>query len=281
MPRRQSDELLVQPELDFNLIDDVFPLNLGSPARAEITAAAPRKLGPLVEYAFAAATNADSMPAVADLVNTVQSRELRRVLGTGGFNGLRLDASHEAKAVEFHWVPVTRQAADSPAWIMFVRRVQNAATRSGFPAKLGDGLAAAFEEMTDNALIHSLRPSTALAGYQWSADVFEFVVADAGQGLLASLRMNAQFARIRDHGEALQVALSEGASRFGSGFGYGFGFRQLFVSLANLNGRLRFRSGDHALLIDGTSPTLASAHLVQLAADYSGFLVSAVCSPSG
>jgi hypothetical protein len=271
----------VQPELDFALIDDVFPLSFGSSARAEITAAVPRQLGPLVEYAYAAATNVKAMPAVAELANTAQSRELQRVLAFGGFDRLQLDTSHEAKAVEFHWVPVTEQAANSPAWIMFLRRVQNAATRSGFTAKLGAGLAAAFEEMTDNALIHSLRPSTALAGYQWSTDVFEFVAADAGQGVLASLRMNAEFAGIRDHGEALRVALSEGASRFGPGSGHGFGFRQLFVSLANLNGRLRFRSGDHALLIDGTSPALASARLVQLAADYSGFLVSAVCSPSG
>ena len=54
-----------------------------------------------------------------------------------------------------------------------------------------------------------------------------------------------------------------GTSRFGSGSRRGHGFRPIFVGLANLRGSLRFRTGDHALVIDGTSPSLATAQLAQ------------------
>jgi len=37
----------------------------------------------------------------------------------------------------------------------------------------------------------------------------------------------------------------------------------MFTGLMNLQAALRFRSADHALLIDGTSPTLATAQLAQ------------------
>jgi hypothetical protein len=56
------------------------------------------------------------------------------------------------------------------------------------------------------------------------------------------------------HGEALQLMLTEGVSRHGAASGRGMGFRPLFIGLANLNGRLRFRSGDHALTIAGENP---------------------------
>ena len=75
------------------------------------------------------------------------------------------------------------------------------------------------------------------------------------------------------------MALTDGESCLGRGAGRGRGFRQVFLSLAELNGRLRFRSGDHALTIDGTSPELSRARVAQLGIDFSGFLVSVVCCP--
>ena len=47
------------------------------------------------------------------------------------------------------------------------------------------------------------------------------------------------------------VPIYNGVSRFGAQSGRGTGFRPIFVGLANLAGMLRFRSGDHALVIDG------------------------------
>jgi hypothetical protein len=46
-----------------------------------------------------------------------------------------------------------------------------------------------------------------------------------------------------------------------------------------LQGSLRFRSGDHALLIDGTSPDLATAQLAQKPL-IDGFLASIRCHVS-
>jgi hypothetical protein len=70
-----------------------------------------------------------------------------------------------------------------------------------------------------------------------------------------------QHAALGDHSKALQSALTDGISRFGSDTGRGHGFRPIFLGLANLRGSLRFRSGDHALVIDGTSPSLMTAKL--------------------
>jgi hypothetical protein len=108
--------------------------------------------------------------------------------------------------------------------------------------------------------------------------VFEFIIADQGLGVLASLTTNPEYARLADHGQALQVALSSGESRHGHLTGRGTGFDTVFRSLAQLTGSLRFRSGDHSLEIDGSSPTLIGARIRQRAS-YRGLLVSIVCRP--
>jgi hypothetical protein len=54
-----------------------------------------------------------------------------------------------------------------------------------------------------------------------------------------------------------------GTARHGIGTGHGRGFRPLFIGIANLNGFLRFRSGDHALVIDGHNSSLMGARLAQ------------------
>jgi hypothetical protein len=64
-------------------------------------------------------------------------------------------------------------------------------------------------------------------------------------------------------------------SRFGAP-DRGKGFRPIFTGLANLSGLLRFRSGDHALGIDGQSPSLVKAHTAQKLI-LPGFLASVTC----
>ena len=63
-------------------------------------------------------------------------------------------------------------------------------------------------------------------------------------------------------------------SRFGPNSKRGRGFQPIFFGLMNLHGR--FRSGDYALLMDGTSPQLATAQLAQKPS-ISGFLASVRC----
>jgi len=81
---------------------------------------------------------------------------------------------------------------------------------------------------------------------------------------------------VNDHGNALMLALTDGVSRHGRNTGHGFGFRPIFRGLANIRGLLRFRSVDHALILDGTGPSLATAKPAQKPM-LPGFIVSITC----
>ena len=105
---------------------------------------------------------------------------------------------------------------------------------------------------------------------------FEFVVSDRGVGVLETLRTCPAYSHVADHGKALMLALTDGVSRFGPNTGHGSGFRPIFNGLANLKGLLRFRSGDHALTLDGTSSALTTAKPTQKTA-ISGFIAWVTC----
>lgn len=270
----------MKPELDFGLLDDILPVaGAEPPVATAITATRPVGLGPLVEYAFVARQNPASLTPVAGLADCQPVRELCRVLRLGGFTRMGVSTARQGRAVEFHWCPLDAESFLSPAWVTFRLRLQNAAERAGFNHRTAAGLTGAFGEMADNAFRHSLRADTALAGYGWSEGRFEYVVADAGRGVLASLRSCPDYADLQDAGDALEIALTEGESCLGRGSGRGRGFSEVFLSLANLNGCLRFRSADHALTIDGASPDLGTARLAQIGISLNGFLVSVVCRP--
>jgi hypothetical protein len=106
---------------------------------------------------------------------------------------------------------------------------------------------------------------------------FEFVVSDGGRGVLASLRSCPDYADLVDHGEALRLTLQDGVSRYGKGTSHGKGFRPLFKGLANLNGELRFRSGDQALTIDGVNAGSIPAQTWEKVPT-SGFAASVLCA---
>lgn len=187
-----------------------------------------------------------------------------------------------------HWVcPVSRNMGlfrttfalpqkNEMAWIRFGVAAQQAATASGFPKPIAAQLAAALGELYSNIYEHAQATDTGIVVFRTHPGCFEFVVADRGIGILASLRSTITYSKLLDHGEALWLALTEGVSRYGLGTDRGHGFRPLFVGLANLKGDLRFRSGDHALLIDGQHPTLMTGRLAQKAC-ISGFFVSVSC----
>jgi hypothetical protein len=137
-------------------------------------------------------------------------------------------------------------------------------------------LAAAMEEMEGNIHDHAEAPETGVLAFRAASGVFEFVVADRGIGVLASLRSCPDYEGLQDHGRALNAALTDGTSRHGSNSGHGHGFRDMFIGLMNLQASLRFRSGDHALIMDGTSPTLATAQLAQKPM-INGFFASVRC----
>jgi hypothetical protein len=158
----------------------------------------------------------------------------------------------------------------------FLMSAQRAAREvSRLPGTTPGQMAAAIQELEGNIQEHSNAPATGVIAFRATSGLFEFVVADHGIGLLASLRQRATFSAIEDHGKALELALTDGTSRYIEA-GRGHGFRPIFIGLTNLRGRLRFRSGDHALVMDGTGPTLASAQISQKPL-FEGFLASVSC----
>ena len=134
---------------------------------------------------------------------------------------------------------------------------------SGLSASVARQLVAAMEELENNIHEHADAPETGILAYKGEPGAFEFVVADRGIGILRSLRRATAHAALADEGRALEAALADGVSRHGPGSNHGHGFRPIFIGLMNLHGELRFRSGDHAITMDGASPTPATAKITQ------------------
>jgi hypothetical protein len=166
---------------------------------------------------------------------------------------------------------------DPDDWYGFCSSLQNAAGLAGLPPKNAQELVAATRELVSNVFEHSDASSSGLAGFCVNGSGLEIVVADRGIGVLESLRSAPEFSSLRDSGEALETALTDGNSRFGRGSGNGGGFRNLFRGLFNLSSALRFRSGDHALTIDGISPGLGTARISQKVS-LQGFVISISCT---
>lgn len=174
----------------------------------------------------------------------------------------------------------TSWAQDDAKWVGFGLAAQNAATAVGFHRKIAGQFVGAIGEMVSNIYEHSAAASSGIVAFRAHADAFEFVVADSGIGALQSLRSCAEYRDLSDHGAALQLALTEGVSRFGPVPKRGQGFRPIFIGLANLSGLLRFRSGDHALVIEAQKIDMMSAKIAQKA-HLKGFLASVLCQLSG
>ena len=168
--------------------------------------------------------------------------------------------------------------AESVLWDQWVKHVENAAVAAGLPRGLAAGLMGALGELQDNVFEHSGRPESGLVAYGTKAGTFEFVVADAGRGVLASLCENPEFTHLADCGAALRLAASDGASRHISESGHGYGIGQLFRALAHHNAELRFRSGDHALRIWGDAPSLTGQVEILQKAWLDGLTVTVRCA---
>lgn len=168
--------------------------------------------------------------------------------------------------------------AESLLWDQWAKHVENAAVAAGLPRGLAAGLMGALGELQDNVFEHSGRPETGLVAYGAKTGTFEFVVADAGRGVLASLRENPEFTHLADCGGALRLAASDGASRHTSESGHGYGIGQLFRALAHHNAELRFRSGDHALRIWGDAPSLTGQVELLQRAWLDGLTVTVRCT---
>jgi hypothetical protein len=212
-------------------------------------------------------------PSLADLPSTLRAQALLQALqeetlvqvsrGKEGAGFSRTLWGHES---------------DDPRLYRFCSAAQEAAERAGISRDVARQVVGAIGELEDNIHLHSENARSGVIAFSATPGTFEFVIADQGIGVLRSLHMWPEHRSISDHGSALEAAIRRGATRFGPNSGHGNGFRQLFVGLYNLNSMLRFRSGDHALVLDGRVGK-EKAQLFRAAANIPGFITSVVCRP--
>jgi hypothetical protein len=226
----------------------------------------------LIELALAARAEPGAYAAVT--IAPPFFNKVRDALVTGRISG----AGARDRAGVF---PLSRldPDGDDTHWHQWASHAENAAVAAGLLRGLVVGLMGALGELQNNVYQHSGRPETGLVAYASGDGAFEFVVADAGMGVLASLRQNPEFAHVRDSGEALRVAASDGASRHGRNVGRGYGIGQLFRALAHDAAELRFRSGDHALRVWGDAPSLTGKVAVAQKAPLNGLIITVRCAP--
>jgi hypothetical protein len=164
-------------------------------------------------------------------------------------------------------------------WNLFTGRFEAAARRAGLTFDTAARLHLALCEMGENAVVHAAAPAI-LVGYTAAAGYALFCVSDVGVGVLASLRRNPRHAHLARHNDAIRAALHDGVSACPDGGG--FGFRQVFGSLADQWGSLRFRSGEGCITMAGTACE-ADRGSVAYPPPLPGFQVAVCCrtAPAG
>jgi hypothetical protein len=231
------------------------------------------RIGPLVEMAMAVSAS----PSAYDRVrfDPPVFQRVVNALEKGQISG----AGARDRAGVFPLSRYDPAAEQQLVWDQWAKHAENAAVGAGLAKGLVAGLMGALGELQDNVYEHSGRPDTGLVAYATGSRTFEFVVADAGMGMLASMRQNPEFAGLRDSGEALRAAASDGASRFARSTGHGFGIGRLFRALAHDTAELRFRSGDHAMRLWGDAPSLTGHVELAQKARLNGLTISVRCAP--
>ena len=233
------------------------------------------RIGPLVETALASILHGDQYRGVS--INSPFANSLNDALQSGRpFGGSYSDRVGAFPLTVMN--PVTAPGAD---WDQWTTHAENAAKAQGFNSHFVAGLLGALIEIQDNVYEHSGAPETGVVAYATTPNSFEFVVADRGMGVLSSLRHSPKYADVGDAGAALQLAITDGVSRFPSETGHGQGFNQLFRTLVGHNAELRFRSGDHALTLrPGRNITEGASVLAQVA-PMAGLSISVFCNGGG
>lgn len=231
------------------------------------------QIGPLIEMAAARFDLAASYPAIiaAPGVYSMACQALdAHIISGRGFKD---------RAGVFPLVRKYSEDSEEATWDQWAKHAENAAVTQKIPRQFAVRLIGALIELCDNVNEHSGRIETGIAAYAASPGKFEFVVADCGIGVLASLKKNPRFADLRDSGEALDKAIRDGNSGLQIP-GRGQGLGNLFRALVRDEGELRFRSGDYALSISGSSPSVQGRIELSKQPWFDGMVISARCNPA-
>lgn len=262
--------------LNFDFLDDLMIARVrkGVDCSPYLSDANVGRIGPLLELLIqnrSKPNGFDALPSVMEVTALRQALDKHAPA-----SGVHLQSRQGEVSAGFVVSSRDPTADDQAPWYSFCLKAQQAAERGGIKKPIARGLIGAIREIEENIHKHSGRAHDGVVGYRATDREFEFLIGDSGIGTLASLRQNHKYAELTDAGRSLELALTDGVSRLGDDIGHGVGFRELFVGLANLDGELRFRSGDHALTIDGTAPSLLERRLLQKT-ELQGFVASIVC----
>lgn len=251
--------------LTFSLLDDIaLAAQSEAIAAADLPSAHAGDLGPLIELRHA------GLMTDAGWLDVGRHAALLGGLANGG------KWFHTSKSQGF--VSVTDIESNYAHWTDFAMCAKRAAINSGFADDDAGQLVAAIGELRSNIGEHSERKDTGYIVYDAMPGRFDFVVADAGIGVMQSLCSHPHFAKVADAGTALELALSEGVSRYHDAKDRGRGFRPIFVGLANASKHLRFRSADHSREIVRDSDRVLRA-VTRQRAWLPGFLCCVTCEP--
>ena len=235
--------------LNSNLVDDLalapssaFPAALRAIGRADSLG-----VGAMVEYELYRRNNRQELPALREWLTSPVTQLVGSVLD--GAVVSPADCSLQAISADAISIPV--ELGSNVAWTAFLKRAEATARDFGFADLVSSGFAGAIAELADNVVQHSQEPGTGLVAFCGCRGVFEYVVADSGIGMLASLKAAPEFRSLRDDVEALPLAITPGVSRRGRGVGVGYGYRAVFLPLRAVSGEVRLRSGKAVLQVEG------------------------------
>lgn len=259
-------------ELGFDELDDLSLIPMSSSSNTTACLLAPRNLGPMLELEWLRMEGLSHLPGLSEMKASKRLRMVDAVCSRGAPTARVRDATGHAEIIRSVW-----SCPEDHEWWMFCERMQAAAEFSQLKQGVAEQLVAAAREIMSNVFDHSEKPWTGIAAYAGTTTEFEFLIADRGIGVLNSLKSSMEYRSLRDAGEALRAALTDGASRLGALSGHGRGFRPLFKGLCDLSSSLRFRSGDHALTIVARGPRLSQARISQKV-QLSGLIVSVLCA---
>lgn len=230
------------------------------------------QLGPWVELAVAHAQMPKQYQGLR-FADDQRWNALQRAFGHGEICG----TGYQSHFGVFPLSQLGSTSQEHEVWNHWQLRFKLAAENSGFPKSFASALTGAMGELQDNIPLHSEHAKSGLVAFQGAPGVFEFVVSDQGIGVLASLRKNPGHQDLAHAGEALQIAISDGGSRFAKETGHGYGISQLYRALAAVEGDIRFRSGDHALELSGSGPNPSLAPSLAQKGHLPGLTISVVC----
>lgn len=185
-----------------------------------------------------------------------QLKDAQAALNCRGFQPVPHADLYASPPWEICAAPSELQLEDND-WMLFQERFKRSLRQHGFALKIALALSDALREMAENIPRHSSLlqsvPAAGAIGYHVQGGCMSFAVADVGQGVLHSLRRNPKWASVSKSTPALRLAVWDCATSDPNAV-QGDGFRQVHRSLSDLNGLLRFRSGDGLFTVDGRGP---------------------------